>query len=66
MLSKPKLGEIYLCWDSFVLTKTCGSNELIHISVNLVMYGNNSNVSIGWDNGLAPTRRQAIILKNDG
>ena len=39
---------------------------LIEISLKFVPKGSIDNISTGSDNGLAPTRRQAIIWTNDG
>ena len=40
---------------------------LINISLNFVPTDQiNNNSNIGLDNGLVPTRRQAIIWTNDG
>ena len=38
----------------------------IHISLKFVPKGLSKYLSIGSDNGLAPTRRQAITWTNDG
>ena len=46
-----------------LLTKIYFHENLIEVHCT----GSNSQlVSIGWDNGLAPVRRQAIIWTNDG
>ena len=55
-------GDIFKC---IFLNEHAGIS--LKISLKLVPNGSNQQYSsIGSDNGLAPTRRQAIICTNDG